>query len=102
MRTVEGQKVPEQIIFDATNDGTKIISRSDESTMLVFDEKGGMKEVAVPTSDIILTEERAKNLVTQVRKFIPLFPAGAPLDVEWVLEGETMWIVQARPFVGGL
>ena len=28
MRVVEGQKVPEQIIFDPTNDGTKIISRS--------------------------------------------------------------------------
>jgi hypothetical protein len=99
MRVVEGQKVPEQIVFDATNDGTKIISRSDEPTMLVFDDKGGIKEVPVEAAGVIITEERAKKLVTAVRKFIPLFPPDTPLDVEWVLEGETIWIVQARPLV---
>ncbi len=100
MKVVEGQKVPEQIIFDATNDGTKIISRTDDPTMLVFEPGGGIREVPVAGTDVILTEERAKRLVTAVRQFIPLFAPGTPLDVEWVLEGETMWIVQARPFVG--
>ncbi len=100
MRVVEGQKIPEQIIFDATNDGTRIISRADDPTMLVFDPQGGLKEIQVPPGEIILTEARAKRLVTAVRRFIPLFDPGAPLDVEWVLEGETIWIVQARPYVG--
>lgn len=99
MRVVEGQKVPEQIIFDATNDGTKIISRADDPTMLVFDEKGGIKEKAVPGGGVILTEERAKRLVDQVRAFASVFPPG-PLDVEWVLEGEKVWIVQCRPYIG--
>lgn len=100
MKVVEGQKVPEQIIFDATNDGTKIITRSDDTTMLVFDPNGGMKEIQVPGAEIIITEARAKRLVSAVQQFLPLFAPGVPLDVEWVLEGETMWIVQARPFVG--
>ena len=99
MKVVEGQKVPEQIIFDATNDGTKIISRTDDPTMLIFDPGGGIREVPVAGDQVILTEDRAKRLVTAVRQFIPLFAPGTPLDVEWVLEGETMWIVQARPFV---
>lgn len=99
MRVVEGQKVPEQIIFDATNDGTKIISRADDPTMLVFDEKGGIKEKAVPGGGVILTEARAKRLVDQVRAFASVFPPG-PLDVEWVLEGEKVWIVQCRPYIG--
>ena len=101
MRVVEGQRIPEQIIFDATNDGVKIISRSDEPTMLVFDEQGGIVEKPVESDGVILTEARTKRLVTQVQKIVPLFPRGAPLDVEWVLEGETMWLVQARPFVEG-
>jgi hypothetical protein len=100
MKVVEGQKVPEQIIFDATNDGTRILSRSDDTTMLVFDPAGGLKEIPIPAAEIILTEARAKRLVTAVQQFIPLFPAGTPLDVEWVLEGERFWIVQARPYVG--
>lgn len=99
MRVVEGQKVPEQIIFDATNDGTKIISRADDPTMLVFDEHGGIKEMKVPGGGVILTEARAKRLVDAVRAFAGVFPPG-PLDVEWVLEGETIWIVQCRPYIG--
>jgi hypothetical protein len=49
---------------------------------------------------VILTEERAKKLSTMVEKFVPVFAHGQPLDVEWVLEGENVWIVQARPYVG--
>jgi phosphoenolpyruvate synthase/pyruvate phosphate dikinase len=100
IRVVEGQKVPEQIVFDATNGGTKIISRSDDKTMLVFDDSGGIKEVPTPDGGVILTEARAKRLVTAVQQFLPLFARGSPLDVEWVLEGEKVWIVQARPYVG--
>ncbi len=101
MRVVEGQKVPEQIIFDPTNDGTKIISRSDDPVMLKFDANGGIREVPVPPGEgVILTEERAKALAAQVQAFIPVFTHGQPLDVEWVLEGESFWIVQARPYVG--
>lgn len=100
-RVVKGQKLPEQIVFDPTNDGTKIISRADDPVMLVFDEHGGMKELPVPAgAGVILTEERAKKLSTMVQKFMPIFTHGQPLDVEWVLEGEDVWIVQARPYVG--
>ena len=100
-RVVQGQKSPEQVIFDPTNDGTKIITRSDDPIRLVFDENGGTKEIPVdPGAGVILTEERAKKLCTMVGKFIPVFTHGHPLDVEWVLEGEDFWIVQARPYVG--
>ena len=101
MRVVEGQKVPEQIVYDPTNDGTKIISRADDPVMLRFDEHGGIKELPVPAgAGVILSEERAKRLCAQVQAFVSVFPAGTPLDVEWVLEGERFWIVQARPYVG--
>lgn len=97
---MQGQKSPEQVIFDPTNDGTKIIARSDDQIRLVFDDKGGTKEIPVePGAGVILTEERAKKLCTMVAKFIPVFVAGHALDVEWVLEGEDFWIVQARPYV---
>ena len=101
MKVVEGQKVPEQIIYDPSNDGTKIISRSDDPVMLKFDANGGIREVPVPPGEgVILTEARAKALAQQVQAFVPVFTHGQPLDVEWVLEGDQVWIVQARPFVG--
>jgi phosphoenolpyruvate synthase/pyruvate phosphate dikinase len=101
MRVVEGQKIPEQIIFDPTNDGTKILSRADDPVMLKFDANGGIVEVPVPGgAGVILSEERAKKLASQVQLFMKVFTHGKPLDVEWVLEGEKFWTVQARPFVG--
>jgi phosphoenolpyruvate synthase/pyruvate phosphate dikinase len=100
IRVVEGIKIPEQIVFDTSNNGTKIISRSGDSTMLVFDEKlGGVREVPVPAGSVILSEDRAQRLAEAVKAFVPLFPQNRPLDVEWVLEGEKIWIVQARPYV---
>ncbi|HEY1557985.1 MAG TPA: PEP/pyruvate-binding domain-containing protein [Kofleriaceae bacterium] len=100
-RVVQGQKSPEQVVFDPTNDGTKIISRTDDPIRLVFDDAGGTKEIPVePNAGVILSEERAKKLCTMVQAFMPVFAKGVPLDVEWVLEGEEFWIVQARPYVG--
>jgi hypothetical protein len=103
LRVVGGTTVPEQIIFDTGNYGTKIISRSDDPTMLVFDEKtGGVKEVLNENKDVILTEYRAYVLSMACRQLTQVFAwtAKYPLDVEWVFEGDTVWIVQARPFMG--
>jgi hypothetical protein len=99
LRVVGGTTVPEQIVYDTGNFGTKIISRSDDPTMLVFDEHGGVREVPNPNKGVILSEPRARALSETVRRFTHLFPARSPLDVEWVLEGEKVWIVQARPYV---
>ncbi len=99
IRVVEGTKVPEQVVFDLSNDGTKIISRSDDPVMLVFDDNGGIKEVPSDHAGVILTEARAKRLSDTVERFIPLFSRRYPLDVEWLFEGETVWIVQARPYI---
>jgi hypothetical protein len=99
IRTVEGTRVPEQIVFDTSNDGTKIISRSDEPHMLVFDRDGGIREIPNPHTGVILTEERAKRLAEAVIAFLPLFDRHEILDVEWLFEGEKVWIVQCRPYV---
>lgn len=100
IRVVEGSTVPEQIIFDLGNNGTKIISRSDDPTMLVFDKNGGIVEIENPNRGVILDEERSKRLAQTVRAFVRLIPSKLPLDVEWALAGEKVWILQARPFIG--
>ena len=99
IRVVEGHNVPEQIIYDTSNSGTKIVSRSDDPVMLVFDENGGLREVPTQGRGAILNEARAKRLCDAVSAFRPLFPTTQILDVEWLFEGEKVWIVQARPFI---
>ena len=98
-----GQKIAEQILFDTSNDGTRVISRSDETTMLVINEKGGVIEKTVPNGEAILTEKRAKLLGAVAKRVTKIFKNTEVLDIEWVLEikngKDVFWLVQARPYV---
>jgi hypothetical protein len=49
----------------------------------------------------VLPEARARDLSLAAAKLVKVFPNSGPLDIEWVLEGEKVWIVQARPFIEG-
>ena len=100
MRVVEGRRVPEQILFDYAKRHVRVLSRSDEDTMLVFDGQGGVKEVAVADKgQPVLTDERAERLVDAARKVARVFPPDSAQDIEWLFEGETLHIVQCRPYV---
>ena len=100
LRVVEGKKVPESLLYDYYNHGLRVLSRSDEDTMLVFDGKGGVREVPNPQKGKpILTNARAIALGSAARRITQLFPPDRPLDIEWLFEGDTLHIVQARPYV---
>jgi hypothetical protein len=100
MRVVEGKKVPESLLYDFHNDGLRVLSRSDEDTMLVFDDKGGVREVPNPSpGKPILTNLRARLLGRSARALVKVFPRDRPLDIEWVFADDTLYIVQARPYV---
>lgn len=100
LRVVEGKKVPESLLYDVHNRGLRILSRSDEDTMLVFDGKGGVREVPNPKKgQPVITQARAETLGRAARRIVELFPPDAPLDIEWLFVGEQLYIVQARPYV---
>jgi hypothetical protein len=100
IRVVEGKKLPEQILFDVKQGSMKVLSRSDEDTMLVAAEGGGVKEVANPDkNDPVLTYARAAKLSDISRKLTDVFPKDNPLDIEWLFVGDDLQIVQSRPFM---
>lgn len=104
IRVVNGQKIAEQVLYDVNNHGTRIISRSDENSMLVFDADGGIKEVSVPKGVAIINEQSAKNLGSLALKVADLFPQYTVLDIEWLFvkdkNGQDQaWLVQARPYI---
>ncbi|HYI02667.1 PEP/pyruvate-binding domain-containing protein, partial [Hyalangium sp.] len=45
LSVVSGTTVPEQVLYDIKYPGARVLSRSDDATMLVFDAQGGIKEV---------------------------------------------------------
>lgn len=101
MKVVQGTTVPEQVIYDVRYPGARVISRSDDATMLVFDKDGGIREVPAPAGEPVLTARKAKALSMTVLAFKDLYDTPLPLDVEWLFEGDTLWIVQVRPYMGG-
>ncbi len=109
IRVVDGHAIPEQLLVDVDNGQIRVLSRSDERTMLVFDPKGGVREVPVPGADgdggapePVLTPARARRLVAAAQAIVGLFPDQAPLDIEWLFQGDALHIVQARPYITGL
>ncbi len=100
MSVVDGKKVPESLIVSWYNHGIRILSRSAEPTKLVFDDKGGIREV--PNPDVgkpVLTNAMAILLADTARKITKVFKNNR-LDIEWVFVGDTLHIVQTRPLVG--
>ncbi|MDP6946657.1 MAG: PEP/pyruvate-binding domain-containing protein, partial [Myxococcota bacterium] len=100
IRVVDGHKMPEQILFDYASNTIRVLSRSDEDTMLVFDDSGGVKEVPVPggKGEPVLSDARAAALVDVARKVARVFPLD-PQDIEWLFEGDIIYVVQSRPYV---
>ncbi len=100
IRVVEGKRVPESLLYDFHNDGLRVLSRSDEDTMLVFDGKGGVREVRNPNQGKpVLSNARARLLGRAARAIVKVFPRERPLDIEWLFVDDTLYIVQARPYV---
>jgi hypothetical protein len=101
MRVVDGKKLPEIILYNTFNGGLRIVSRSDEDTMLVFSGDGGVREAPNPNKrEPILTNARVKKLADAALKLKGIFPKDRPLDIEWVFRNDELYIVQSRPFMG--
>lgn len=99
MSVVDGKKVPESLIVSWYNHGIRILSRSAEDTMLVFDAQGGIREVPNPhKGKAVLTNAMAILLADSARKITKLFKNDR-LDIEWVFVGDKLYIVQTRPIV---
>ena len=58
-----------------------------------------MGPVAAERGTPVLGEERVRRLVAAAQEVRGLFPGSGPLDVEWLVSGDKVFLVQARPYV---
>jgi phosphoenolpyruvate synthase/pyruvate phosphate dikinase len=100
MAVVDGRKIPESLIVSWYNRGIRVLSRSDEPTVLVFDENGGVRDIPNPNKGKpVLTDQMALQLAMVSKALIGVFK-NRRLDIEWVYVGDQLYIVQTRPLVG--
>ncbi len=98
LRVVEGRRVPEQIIYRPRSDAALILTRADDETLLTFDVKGGVKEVAGAPDQPVLSAAMIRRLGQAALAIERLF-GGEKQDIEWLTCQGRLYIVQARPFI---
>jgi hypothetical protein len=100
IKVVEGRRVAEQAIYHPANRSIQVLTRSDEDTMLAFDEHGGVKELAIDEHRRVLTDEMVNRLAHAAILIKRVF-GGRNQDIEWVYRGGKLFIVQSRPYIQG-
>jgi hypothetical protein len=100
IKVVEGKRVAEQIIFRERANAIQVLTRSDEDSLLTFDEKGGVKEVAITGERVVLTDDVIRRLVTAANSIKRVFNS-RDQDIEWAYMKGQIYIVQSRPFIAG-
>ena len=100
IKVVEGKKVAEQIIFRQRANAVQVLTRSDEDSLLTFDEKGGVREIAITGERVVLTDAVIRRLVSAAAAIKRVFGT-RDQDIEWAYMKGQIYIVQSRPFIAG-
>ncbi len=100
IRVVQGRKIPEILLFDIAMKSLKVISRSDETTQLVFDSDGGVRSIPIKDpAKPVLNDRKAHALAFAANGLVSLLGWKQALDIEWLYAGEELYIVQVRPYI---
>jgi hypothetical protein len=100
MKVVEGRRVAEQVIYHPPSRTIQVLTRSDEDTMLAFDEHGGVREVTIDQQRRVLTDPMVRRLAVASNQIKRVF-GGRDQDIEWVFRRGRLYIVQSRPYIEG-
>ena len=100
IKVVEGRRVAEQVLYHPGSRAIRVLTRSDEDTMLVFDDRGGVKEVTIEQQRRVLTDPLVRGLARAALQIKRIF-GGRDQDIEWVYSRGKLYIVQSRPYIEG-
>ena len=100
IKVVEGRRVPEQLLYSPRSNAIKVLTRSDEDTMLKFDESGGVREIKIEENRSVLTDPMVRRLARAATALKRVF-AGRDQDIEWLYARGQLYIVQSRPYIEG-
>ena len=100
MKVVEGQRIAEQVVFRPRGNAVQVLTRSEEDSLLTFDERGGIKEIPISGERMVLTDGVVRRLAAAGENIKRVFH-GKDQDVEWAYMKGQIYIVQSRPYIAG-
>jgi rifampicin phosphotransferase len=100
MKVVEGRRIAEQVVFRPRAQAVQVLTRSEEDSLLTFDERGGIKEIPISGEREVLSDAVVRRLASAAEHIKRVF-GGRDQDIEWAYMQGQIYIVQARPFIAG-
>lgn len=100
IKVVEGQRVAEQVVYLPRALAVQVLTRSEEDSLLTFDEKGGVKEIPISGEREVLSDNVIRRLAAAAMNIKRVF-GGKDQDIEWAYMKGQIYIVQSRPFIPG-
>ena len=100
MKVVEGQRIAEQVVYRPRANAVQVLTRSEEDSLLTFDEHGGIKEIPISGERVVLSDEVVRRLAAAAANIKRVF-GGRDQDIEWAYMKGQIYIVQSRPFIPG-
>jgi len=78
----------------------QVLTRSEEDSLLTFDEKGGVREIPISGERAVLSDDVVRRLAAAAAGVKRVF-GSKDQDIEWAYMKGEIFIVQARPFIAG-
>src|SRR2546430_6652934 len=97
MKVVEGQRIAEQVVYRPRANAVQVLTRSEEDSLLTFDERGGIKEIPISGERVVLSDEVVRRLANAAANIKRVF-GGNVQDIERAFIKGEIYIVQTRPF----
>ncbi len=93
------QSIPEQILYRSESNAVQVLTRSNQETVMLFDENGGLKETPVSKERRVLTDKVTRDLVKVATLIKRVFGNKKEQDIEWGYKDGTIFILQSRPYI---
>ncbi|MBB6124441.1 PEP/pyruvate-binding domain-containing protein [Sphingobium subterraneum] len=100
IRVVEGKKIAEQLIYRPDLNSVQVLTRSQDDVMLHFGPGGGIEEIQTIADRAVLADALVARL-GKIGLAIQSAFDGRPQDIEWLVVGGRILIVQSRNYVKG-
>src|SRR5260370_7270412 len=101
MKVVEGQKIAEQVVYRPRANAVQVLTRSEEDSLLTFDERGGIKEIPISGERGVLSDDVVRRLATAAANIKRVF-GGKDQDIQGAYMKGHISIVQSRPLIPGI
>ena len=91
--------IPEQVLFNPKSNAVRVLTLSQQDSILKFSENGDLVETNETVKRRVLTDNNVRELVKTAMAIKRVFGGKKDQDIEWGIMNGKIFVVQARPYI---